>query len=46
MQTDGVSGGPITPVLILVSGPINHMAFVRPLPDQLAVFQGASDGHI
>ena len=31
---------------MLVSCPINNMAFVRQLPDQLAVFQGANDEHI
>ena len=40
MKTDGVFGGPITQALILVSGPITNMAFVRQRPDQLAVFQG------
>jgi hypothetical protein len=29
--------------LILVSGPTTNVAFVPPLPDQLAVFEGASD---
>ena len=43
MTTDGAFGGPIRPDLILVFCPINNMAFVRPLPDQLAVFEGASD---
>ena len=39
MSTDGVSGGPITQALILVSEPITNMDFVRQLPDQLAVFK-------
>jgi hypothetical protein len=43
MKTAGASGGPTMQALILVSGPINNIAFVRPLPDQLAVFEGASD---
>ena len=33
----------IRPALILVSDPINNIAFVQLRPDQLAVFQGASD---
>ncbi len=43
MQTAGVFGGPITQALILVSCPINNMAFAV---GQLAVFQGANDEHI
>jgi hypothetical protein len=43
MNTDGIFGGRIAQALILVSGPINDMAFAVA---QLAVFRGASDEHI
>ena len=46
MKAAGAFGGRIRQALILVSGPITNIAFVRQLPDQLAVFQGASDEHI
>jgi hypothetical protein len=39
MNTAGVSGAPITPTLILVSGPVTNMAFAV---GHLAVFQGGA----
>jgi hypothetical protein len=43
VKTDGASGGRIRQALIRVPCPITNMAFGRPLPDQSAGFQGASD---